>query len=451
MIYRILEFLLKVTVFFYFKERQVSNRPSIPKGRPVMFVSNHPGAFMDPIVITTFAKKSLYFIARGESFKNKFAAYFFKLIHMIPVYRKEETPELTHKNKAVFGACSRHFEKGRAMLIFPEGTSKIEPRLRKVKSGAARIALGAEAQNDFNLDLIIVPVGLNYSNPKDFRTNVHVNFGDPIKVSAYQAAYKKDSFVTSKTLTRDIEASIKAQMLLIEKEEDDKVFEQIQSVYFKEMLDRLKVGKLTAEEELTLKNEVITAIDFFKNKFPDLSIRLSQMLKEYSAKLKVVQSKYPMFDHKVVEGKTSLIANFIGGIFGFPLFIVGALFNYLPYRLVGYFTNRYTQRDDFTGALRMVIGMFAFLFTYILFCIVGVNLISNWMIVAVIILLSPFLGLFSLVYLKMINRVKAELFFKKMILTENASIKKILTLRVQIIEELEEARLLYNKMEVNKN
>jgi hypothetical protein len=55
------------------------------------------------------------------------------------------------------------------------------------------------------------------------------------------------------------------------------------------------------------------------------------------------------------------------------------------------------------------------------------------------------------VYLKIINRVKAELFFKKMILTENASIKKILTLRVQIIEELEEARLLYNKMEVNKN
>ena len=38
-----------------------------------------------------------------------------------------------------------------------------------------------------------------------------------------------------------------------------------------------------------------------------------------------------------------------------------------------------------------------------------------------------------------------------MILTENSSIKKILALRVQIIEEFEEARLLYNKMEVNKD
>jgi len=193
-----------------------------------------------------------------------------------------------------------------------------------------------------------------------------------------------------------------------------------------------------------------TSFDFFKNKFPDLSIRLSQMLKEYSIKLKIVQSKYTMFDHKVVEGKTSLIANVIGGVFGFPLFFVGALFNYLPYRLVGYFTNRFTQRDDFTGALRMVIGMFTFLFTYIIFFLIGFNFISNWIVVSVIASL-PFLGLFSLGYLKLINRVKAELFFKKMILTENSSIKKILALRVQIIEEFEEARLLYNKMEVNKD
>ena len=155
MLYKFFEFLLKISTRLYFKNKFVTGKENIPEGRPVMFVANHPGAFMDPIVIGTYAGRSLYYIARGESFKNKLAAWFFRRIHMIPVYRKEETPELTHKNEGVFNACYEHFGKGRSLMIFPEGTSKIEYRLRKVKSGAARIALGAEAVNNFDLDFSV--------------------------------------------------------------------------------------------------------------------------------------------------------------------------------------------------------------------------------------------------------------------------------------------------------
>ena len=109
------------------------------------------------------------------------------MIHMIPVYRKEETPELTHKNKAVFRACNEHFENGRSLIIFPEGTSKIEYRLRKVKSGASRIVLGAESKNNFELGIIIIPIGITYSNPMNFRTDVQLNFGKPISVESYKS------------------------------------------------------------------------------------------------------------------------------------------------------------------------------------------------------------------------------------------------------------------------
>ena len=61
-----------------------------------------------------------------------------------------------------------------------------------IKTGVAIIALGAEAKYNFELDLSIVPIGLNYSNPHNFKSDVFVNIGKPIKVSDYKDIYLKD-------------------------------------------------------------------------------------------------------------------------------------------------------------------------------------------------------------------------------------------------------------------
>jgi 1-acyl-sn-glycerol-3-phosphate acyltransferase len=68
MIYKFFELLLNIGIRIYFKNKHVTGKNNIPKGKPVMFVANHPGAFMDPIVIGTLGDRSLYYIARGESF-----------------------------------------------------------------------------------------------------------------------------------------------------------------------------------------------------------------------------------------------------------------------------------------------------------------------------------------------------------------------------------------------
>ena len=449
MIYKFFEFLLKISVRVYFKNKVITGKSNIPKGNPVLFVANHPGAFMDPIVIGTYADRSLYYIARGESFKNKFSAWFFKKIHMIPVYRKEETPELTHKNEAVFGACYEHFENGRSLMIFPEGTSKIEYRLRKVKSGAARIALGAEAKNNFKLGLTIVPVGITYSNPMNFRTDVQVNFGKPVPIEAYKDRWQEDSFATAKTLTRDIEQSIKDEMLLIENRENDEIFDQLQKLYFEEMINRFEAPNLPDNEKLELKNNLVKAIDYFKSSAPDLSNKLQQLLKEYFAKMTDIESKYPEFNKRLVCGKPSITAHVLGLIAGLPLFLLGTLFNYIPYRVSGVLAEKFSQRDDFTGALRLVIGTFSFLITYILWGILFAQFFTIFIILGLFVLM-PLLGMFSLGYNRVLAALRAELFYQKMIVTENYSFKKLLELRENIIEELEEARLLYNKRTINR-
>lgn len=444
MIYKVFELLLKLSTRLYFKTKYVTGKQNIPKGKPVMFVANHPGAFMDPIVIGSFADRSLYYIARGESFKNKIAAWFYSKLHMIPVYRKEETPELTHKNDYVFKACFSHFEKGRSLMIFPEGTSKIEHRLRKVKSGAARIALGAEAKNNFELDLTIVPVGLTYSNPKNFRTDVHVSFGEPIKLKDWKEAYNQDSFKTAKQLTKEIESRIKSQMLLIEHKEHDLLFEQLHEVYFEEMVKRFEQPNLTKEEKLALKNTMVKGIEFFKKEDPAFSTKLERLLEEYYFEISTVSNKIPDFNKRLIDWKKSMTRHLFSLVFGVPFFIIGFLANIIPYKLSGFLAEKLSQRDDFTGGLRLVIGTFAFLFTYIAWWLVlGQSL--NYLPALVITIVFPFLGLLALSYGRVYLEFKAELYYQKMVITENSDFKKMLDLRKKIIEELEQARLLFNK------
>ena len=52
-------------------------------------------------------------------------------------------------------------------------------------------------------------------------------------------------------------------------------------------------------------------------------------------------------------------------------------------------------------------------------------------------------------YERIFKALKAELFYQKMVVTENENFKKIMDLRANIIDELEQARLLYNSTVLN--
>src|SRR5260221_13176382 len=68
------------------------------------------------------------------------------------------------------------------MAVFPEGASHSDPKLRPLKTGTARIALGAGAALPPNLVLQIVPVGLYYRAKQTFRSVALLHFGTPLSV-----------------------------------------------------------------------------------------------------------------------------------------------------------------------------------------------------------------------------------------------------------------------------
>lgn len=446
MIYKVFEILLNITVRLYFRRRYVTNQHLILKHKPVLFVANHQSAFMDPIVTAIHSKRSMYFLARGESFKNKVGAWFFSKLHMIPIYRKEETPELAHKNDEVFSKCYEHFKKQGALLIFPEGSSKTEPRLRKIKTGAARIALGAEAEYDFSLGLTIIPVGINYSNPHMFRSDLHINFGEPIELSDFKDAYRNDSFSTSKKLTKLIEKRLEDRVLIIENEEDEELISQVEEVYYGELLKKLGVKFNEQERGVELRKDLVTAIYFFKKEDPDYAFQMKDKLDRYFSLMKNFKGAENLF-HKRLKRNQRLPTWFYAFslVLGFPLFAVGWFLHYAQYRLVGKLTKILTVRDDFAGSMRMLLGMLLFLITYIIYSKIAWELVSFelWLLCTIA---FPFTGLFALWYAKIFEINKTELYFRRLLLTNNTCLKQLHQLRVEIINEFESARKKYNDL-----
>ncbi|KAI0216409.1 Glycerol-3-phosphate/dihydroxyacetone phosphate acyltransferase [Massospora cicadina] len=71
--------------------------------------------------------------------------------------------------------------KGECVGIFPEGGSHDRSELLPLKAGIAVMALGAMAENP-ELDVKIVPVGMNYFHPDRFRSRAVVDYGSPFAI-----------------------------------------------------------------------------------------------------------------------------------------------------------------------------------------------------------------------------------------------------------------------------
>ena len=194
--YTVMKPLVQVALRVFFRRIEVRHPERLHLPGPLLLAGNHPNTLMDPLLAAVNRRQPIAFLAKSTFFKNPVVRAIMTSGNSIPIYRRQDTeagaapatPEqVTTQNEAVFGRCYDYLGRGGTIMIFPEGTSVSERRLRPLKTGAARIALGAEARHDFKLGLKVVPVATNYFDPSRFRSDVLLNVAPPIRVEAYAA------------------------------------------------------------------------------------------------------------------------------------------------------------------------------------------------------------------------------------------------------------------------
>src|SRR5467141_1031057 len=176
----LLRFLLRI----FFRRVEVTGIDRVPAHGPVVFVLNHPNGLIDPAFMLCLAPRRVSFLAKAPLFRMPVIGSVCRAFQAIPVYRRQDPGGSTEmaRNAETFDAARRVLLSGGAIALFPEGTSHSDPKLRPLKTGAARIALGAAAALPAVAPLSVVPAGLYYRAKQTFRTAALLHFGEPFAV-----------------------------------------------------------------------------------------------------------------------------------------------------------------------------------------------------------------------------------------------------------------------------
>ena len=452
MIFSILKFILQISTRVYFGKLEIKRMEHIPAKGPVLLVANHPSTFMDPLVIAVTIKRKVFFLTKAEVFKSSFAKWILPKFNMIPIYRVQDDPTQLHKKKETFTKSFEHLKRGGAILIFPEGISLTERKLKKIKTGAARIALGVEAENDFKLGVQIVTVGLNYSNPHRFQSDLFINIDEPIQVQDFQERYKQEPVQTVNDLTNEIRLRLEKQVVAIEDSKVDKLVSNIEIIYKSQLIKDLGYSSKVKEHDFLVTRAISEQVHHFQEKGPERVEQISQYIDEYFAALDRVQlndgilRKFPTGGFMIIN----TISSSFYMIIGFPIFVFGVINNYLPYKIPDWISRASTNQGQFHGALTMTLGTFTFLIFYaVQLWLIHYYFQQPWITLAYLFIL-PLSGFFALCYWKRFTNLLGRWIIFSLFYKKTKLITSILNMRQRIIDELEKGRKEYADDLVNK-
>lgn len=212
MTHRLVKWLYRIITNTFFRQIDVVGIENVPATGPVIFAGNHPNALMDGwLLITKCGRWPLHFMANAKLWDYPMFAPLLNASGAVPVYRREEHDGEVDNRKA-FERLYAVIEAGNCMGIFPEGISHAESQLTSLKTGTARIALAVAERG--KTAVTIIPCGLNYIHRHRFRSQVLIEFGDPITVNDEWAdEYREDNRAAVVKLTERLADSLRAVTL----------------------------------------------------------------------------------------------------------------------------------------------------------------------------------------------------------------------------------------------
>lgn len=147
---------------------KVINSGAMPKEGGCILACNHL-SFSDPVLLGLAQKRRLYFMAKSELFKNKFASFIIRSLGAFPVERGAGDGKAIKTGEDLI-------KDGNVMTIFIEGGRSKTGELLRPRSGCALVAQ--------QMQVSVVPACITVvGNPKRRFAKRVIHFGNPLSPS----------------------------------------------------------------------------------------------------------------------------------------------------------------------------------------------------------------------------------------------------------------------------
>jgi len=181
--YHFIKKIVRVGSIGYFRKIKIYGLENIPKDGGIIFSPNHQGAFLDALLVGTILPREVTSLTRSDIFGGSFQ-WFFDALRMLPVYRIRNGYASLKKNELVFKNCRDLLRKKEWIVIFSEAAHHNEYYLQKLSKGSSRLAYEAQLESN-EVPIYLMPLGINYGHHQKPRCDLHMVFGEPIRVHKY--------------------------------------------------------------------------------------------------------------------------------------------------------------------------------------------------------------------------------------------------------------------------
>jgi glycerol-3-phosphate O-acyltransferase/dihydroxyacetone phosphate acyltransferase len=361
--YRILAWFLRTVTRVFFRQVEVAGLEHVPATGPVLFAGNHPNSLIDPILIITTCGRKVHFAAKDSLFKGRIMRALLKGLGAVPVARKDErdggqvatgperdAKERSSTNDAAFASMFAVLAGGGTIGIFPEGLSHDESQLSKLKTGAARLALGGAT--NIQGRVTIVPCGLTFIHPKRFRSRVLVQYGPPIVIEPGRGTEKE----TVNAVTENISTALRRLTINAPDWETVRALDVVRRLYQPQEIsieDRVELsrrfnayyGEVAANPKVL---QLMTRVRAYQQKLDELGISDRELARDLSK----------------LEISARMLRHLILVAFWLPLSAPGAPLHIPTFAFARIAGARLTPRKDVIATTKMLIGMLLVLLSY---------------------------------------------------------------------------------------
>lgn len=381
---------LRLMLRLFFRRIELAGLENVPHDVPVIFAANHPNGLVDPLFILCFAPRSVSFLAKAPLFRYPLIGYFVRVLDTIPVYRKQDNTKGT--NEETFSRARAVLRSGGSIAIFPEGTTHSDSQLRQLKTGAARIALGAQLPA-----IDIVPAGIYYTAKQTFRSEALVWFGWPLQVSpAAPDANGEPPTDAVHDLTAKIDASLDSVTLQADSRAALDLIARAEDIFSSDADQRVAT-------EFELRRRFVAGYHYLREHDPERLERLASAVRQFSSELGGAR-----IDPEDLTPRVDVRA-LLRAIVLLPFAIVGIVVHFIPYRLIDALSTGFSREaDEMTATIKFVSALLFYPLTWIVITIlVWRNAGRTAAILAIVVL--PLLGYVALYVMEQLDEVTGHL------------------------------------------